>query len=136
MYGMNNRGSITPDQAAVLARALGIRVYTIGAGTHGYAPFPVRDPFGVVRYIRQPVDIDEPMLRRVASETQGAYYRATDYEALGAIYEEIDRLERTEIEVGRYTLFEERFLPFVLAGWVLLAAERAWGLSRGGALPA
>lgn len=134
--GMNNAGSISPDDAAQAAKALGIRVYTVGAGTRGWAPVPVAMPFGGTQYVRQPVEIDEGMLTRVAKATGASYFRATDLKSLEKIYEQIDAMEKTEIEVDRFTRFEERFAGWLLAGLALLALERLLALTRLGGLPA
>jgi len=121
--GRNNRGEIGPLTAAQMAQALGVKVYTIGAGSRGTARVPVDDPFRGRVYATMRVDIDEESLREIAELTGGRYFRATDTESLAAIYEEIDRLERTEIEVEDFTQYTERF-PLVLAlGLVLLLTE-------------
>ena len=123
--GRSNRGEIGPVTAAQMAEALGIRVYTIGAGSQGSARFPVQDPLGGTRYANMRVDIDEPTLQEVAERTGGRYFRATDTESLQEIYAEIDELERTEIEVENFTQFEEEF-PLPLGfGFLLLMAELA-----------
>ena len=128
--GRNNRGEIDPVTAAHAAQALGVRVYTVGAGARGTARVPVPDPFGGQRYVTTRVDVDEPMLRTVAETTGGRYYRATDRESLEAIYDEIDELETTEILVEDFTTYGERFpLPLVV-GLLFLLAEvllgRTW----------
>lgn len=126
--GRSNRGEIGPATAAQLAEALGIRVYTIGAGSQGTARVPVPDPLGGTRYANMRVDIDEAALQDIAARTGGQYFRATDTESLAAIYEEIDALERTEIEVQNFTQFGEEFpLPLAI-GFLLLALE--FGLSQ------
>jgi Ca-activated chloride channel family protein len=126
--GRSNRGEIGPVTAAQMAQALGVRVYTIGAGAEGTARVPVADPFGGTRYATVRVDLDERTLREVAELTGGRYFRATDAESLAAIYAEIDDLETTEIEVENFTQFGEEFpLPLGI-GFLLLAAEL--GLSR------
>ncbi|MGB0542451.1 MAG: vWA domain-containing protein [Longimicrobiales bacterium] len=123
--GRSNRGEIGPVTAAQMAEALGIRVYTIGAGSQGTARVPVQDPLGGVRYANMRVDIDEPTLQSVAELTGGRYFRATDTESLQQIYSEIDELERTEIEVENFTQFEEQFpLPLGL-GFFFLMTELA-----------
>jgi len=121
--GRSNRGEIGPITAARMARALGVRVYTIGAGSQGTARVPVRDPLGGTRYATMRVDIDEPTLREVAEITDGRYFRATDTESLAAIYAEIDELERTEIEVENFTRFGEEFPVALGVGVLLLMAE-------------
>lgn len=126
--GVSNAG-IPPDQAASAAKARGVRVYTIGAGKHGTAPFPVQF-FGRTVYQQVPVEIDEELLTRMARETGGEYFRATDLPSLERIYSEIDRMERTEIETVRYTHHEERFAGWLAAGLLLLAVERVLGLGR------
>ncbi|MDE2763519.1 MAG: VWA domain-containing protein [Gemmatimonadota bacterium] len=125
--GRNNRGEIDPVTAAQAAEALGVRVYTIGAGSHGTARVPVPDRFGNRRYVTTRVDVDEPTLRAVAETTGGRYYRATDRESLEAIYREIDELETTEIQVENFTHYGERFHLPLVAGLVLLLAELVLG---------
>lgn len=114
--GVNNRGEIDPVTAARLAATFGIKVYTVGVGAQGMAPFPQQTPFGV-RRILQPVDLDEKTLRAISEMTGGTYYRATDNRALRAIYREIDQLERTKIEVTAYKRVSELF-----GNWLWLAA--------------
>lgn len=128
--GVNNTGDITPVNAALAARALGIKVYTIGAGTDGVARIPVRDPFGNVRYIREQADVDEPTLRRVAELTGATYFRATDMDALKRTFAEIDRMEKTELQVEQFTRYDERFQPLVAAAVLLLCLEQLLGLWR------
>jgi Ca-activated chloride channel family protein len=115
--GVNNAGSIQPIDAAQIAATLGIRVYTIGVGTHGKALSPV------TRYEYVDVEIDERMLRQVADLTGGKYFRATDEKKLKAIYDEIDHLEKTRINVTEHSRRNEEYFPFVLvgAGALLLA---------------
>ncbi len=125
--GRNNRGEIDPVTAAQAAQALGVRVYTIGAGSRGVARVPVTDRFGGRRYVTTRVDVDEPSLRATAETTGGRYYRATDRESLEAIYEEIDQLETTEMQVENFTRYGERFHMPLLAGLLLLLAEAALG---------
>ena len=120
--GSNNAGDVAPITAAEMAQSFGIRVYTIGVGTRGTAPFPFQTPYGV-RYQNIPVDIDEPMLRDIADMTGGAYFRATDNNKLKAIYEEIDQMEKTKLRVNQYSKKSEEFLPFLLAAFALLLAE-------------
>jgi Ca-activated chloride channel homolog len=117
--GVNNRGEIDPLTAAQIAQAFGIRIYTIGVGTIGSAPFPVRTPFGT-RYQNVPVDVDEKTLQKIAEGTDGQYFRATNNRALRQIYQEIDQLEKTRIEVKAYRSYTELFYPWVGIG--LLAA--------------
>jgi len=121
--GRNNRGEIGPVTAAQAAQALGIKVYTIGAGSRGVARVPVDDPLRGRVYANMRVDIDEATLREVASTTGGQYFRATDSESLAQIYSEIDQLERTEIEVQNFTRYAERFPVPLGAGLLLLVVE-------------
>ncbi len=125
--GRNNRGEIDPVTAAQAAHALGVRAYTIGAGSHGTARVPVPDRFGNRRYVTARADVDEPTLRAVAETTGGRYYRATDRESLEAIYREIDELETTEIQVENFTNYGERFHLPLVAGLMLLLAELVLG---------
>ena len=118
--GDNNAGSIDPATAAEMAKIFGIRVYTIGVGTRGTAPYPVQTPFGGIQYQQIPVTINEPLLQQIADETGGKYYRATSNEKLEQIYDEIDQLERSKIEINEFTRVHEEFLPFVLIGLALL----------------
>ena len=133
--GVHNAGTLQPDAAAEIARTLGIRVYTVGVGTRGMAPMPVRDPFGRTRRVMQPVEIDEALMTRMAERTGAVYARAVDTESLEDVYRRIDELERTEIEGDRYRRYNERFFPWALAGILLLALEQAVALSRFGGLP-
>jgi Ca-activated chloride channel family protein len=121
--GRSNSGEIGPITAGQMAQALGVRVYTIGAGAIGTAPIPVDDPLRGRVYVTTRVDVDEETLQEVAELTGGRYFRATDTRSLEAIWEEIDALETTEIEVENFTQYEERF-PLVLAlGFLLVASE-------------
>jgi Ca-activated chloride channel family protein len=134
--GENNRGGIDPRDAAKAAAALGVKVYTIGVGSRGRARIPIaRTPSGGLRYGYMPVGIDETLLREIARTTSGRYFRATDAQALGRIYEEIDRLTRTPVEVRRYVRFTERYLPFLLLGAALLVLEWCWRATRWGKVP-
>ena len=121
--GRSNRGEVGPVTAARMAQALGVRVYTIGVGTRGTAPVPVADPLLGTRMATMRVDIDEPTLQEIAELTGGQYFRATDNESLAAIYEEIDGLERTEIEVENFTQYAERFPAVLALGLFLLLME-------------
>jgi len=117
--GRNNAGRISPTTAAEAAAALGVRVYTIGAGTRGYAPYPVRDMFG--NTVMQPIqiEIDEDLLKKIADIAHGEYFRATDTESLEKIYRKIDELEKTPIEETGYNIYKELF-PFVLIPALIL----------------
>ncbi|MCK5147425.1 VWA domain-containing protein [bacterium] len=116
--GRNNRGEIDPVTAAQAAQALGIKVYTIGAGTRGTAMYPVEDPFFGKRYVPMQVDIDDATLGQIARMTGGRYFRATDRTELVGVFKEIDELEKTEIKVQEYTRYSEQFYYF--AGLALL----------------
>lgn len=120
--GVNNRGEIDPISAAKIAAAFGIRVYTIGVGAMGSAPYPVQTPFGVRRQL-VPVEIDEKALTTVASIADGKYFRATDNQKLKAIYKEIDRLEKTKIEVTAYKRYTEKYYGWLWAGLLVLMIE-------------
>jgi len=121
--GRSNRGEIGPATAAQMAEALGVRVYTIGVGTQGTARVPVDDPVYGRRYATMRVDIDETTLREMADRTGGRYFRATDNESLAAIYEEIEELETTEVEVQNYTQYAERFGLVLAFAMLLLILE-------------
>jgi Ca-activated chloride channel family protein len=125
--GQNNAGKVPPLTAAEAAQALGVKVYTIGVGTRGVAPMPVRDAFGRKAYVRQPVDIDEDTLKKIAEKTGGKYYRADSTETLRRVYAEIDRLEKTEHEQKRHAYYDELMSWFVLPGLGLLALELLLG---------
>lgn len=120
--GVNNRGSIAPATAAEIAKTFDIRVYTIGVGSQGTAPYPVNTPYGV-QYRDMKVEIDEGVLQQIANETNGEYFRATDNQKLESIYEEIDRLEKSRIEVKQYSEKQEEFLWFTLLAGILLLIE-------------
>jgi Ca-activated chloride channel homolog len=120
--GANNAGSIDPLTAAEIARVFGIRVYTIGVGSYGLAPFPVQTPFGIqIRDIR--ADIDEPLLMQIADMTDGKYFRATDNEKFIQIYKEIDELEKSKIDVTEFRRKYEEYLPLAIFALVLLMVE-------------
>jgi Ca-activated chloride channel family protein len=126
--GENNRGMVDPRTAAQAAAQFGIRIYTIGVGTEGEARLPIgRAPDGQIRYQTMPVQIDETLLTDVARSTGGRYFRATDAGALTRIFQQIDQLEKTPVEITRYARFEERVRPWVLAGLLALAAELVLG---------
>ena len=120
--GVNNRGEIDPITAAKIAATYNIRVYTVGVGAQGEAPYPVETPFGIQRRLI-PVDLDEKTLTAVADMTGGKYYRATDNRKLKAIYREIDQLERSKIEVTAYKRYTELFYNWLAAGLLLLFVE-------------
>ncbi|UAN00133.1 VWA domain-containing protein [Polaribacter litorisediminis] len=122
--GVNNSGNIDPRTATELAKELGIKVYTIGIGTNGMADFPwSKDPrTGLLNFRKQQVEIDEELLKEIAAETNGQYFRATDNTKLAEIYDEIDKLEKTKIEEFKYYNYQEMFRPLVLLalGFLLL----------------
>jgi Ca-activated chloride channel family protein len=120
--GTNTSGSIPPATAAEIAKQMNVRVYTVGVGTKGYAPYPVQTDLGV-QYQRVPVTIDEPVLQNIAKTTGGQYFRATNNEKLREIYQQIDKLERAKIAVTQYHKKTERFLPFALIAMVLLLLD-------------
>ena len=120
--GMNNRGEIAPVTAAEIAKTFDLRVYTIGVGSRGEAPYPFQTPFGV-QYRNVPSDIDEDVLKQIASTTGGQYFRATDNSSLRAIYEEIDRMEKTKISVQEYSKKQEEYMPLALLVFALLLCE-------------
>ncbi|MGL5730401.1 MAG: vWA domain-containing protein [Bacteroidales bacterium] len=120
--GSNNRGEIAPVTAAEIAKSFGIRVYTIGVGTIGTAPYPVQTPFGV-QYQNMAVDIDENVLKQIASMTGGQYFRATDNKSLKGIYDEIDKLEKTKMKTSQYSKKYEQFKYFALAAFIFLLIQ-------------
>ncbi len=124
--GVNNRGEIDPITAAKLAATYGIRVYTVGVGAMGQAPYPVETPFGIQRRL-VPVEIDEKTLATVAEMTGGKYFRATDNGKLKAIYGEIDQLERTKVEVTAYKRTTELFFSWLALGVTLMLFEIGLG---------
>jgi Ca-activated chloride channel family protein len=128
--GVNNSGSIQPELAAEAAKALGVRVYTIGVGVHGEAPMPVAHDDGSTTLVMTKVDIDEDTLRKIADTTGGKYFRATDTESLREIYASIDKMEKTTHAVQSYETREERFAWFLLPASCLWMVELGLGLTR------
>lgn len=120
--GSNNMGEIAPVTAAEIAQAFGIRVYTIGVGTKGMAPYPFQTAFGI-QYQNIPVDIDENILKQIATTTGGQYFRATDNASLKDIYSEIDQLEKTKISVQEFSKKEEEYKNWALLLFALLLVE-------------
>jgi Ca-activated chloride channel family protein len=120
--GENNGGLIGPTNAKEIAKAFHIKVYTIGVGTEGYAPFPVKTELGVVMQ-QQKVTIDEKLLKEIAGETGGKYFRAKDNAGLSNIYKEIDGLEKSKVEISTLTRYTEKFFPFLMVALGLLLAE-------------
>lgn len=121
--GVNNRGEMAPLMAADIAADMGIKVYTIGVGTRGKAPYPVVDMFGNMSFQPMDVEIDEKTLEGIAERTGGKYFRATDKEKLQAIYDEINTLEKSKVEITDFTVYHEEFLPWLLAAMALLLLE-------------
>ena len=121
--GVNNRGEIAPLMAADIAADMGIKVYTIGVGTRGKAPYPVVDMFGNMSFQPMDVEIDEKTLEGIAERTGGRYFRATDNDKLQSIYDEINQLEKSKVEVTDYTVYHERFLALLLAALGVLLLE-------------
>lgn len=119
--GVNNRGEIAPVTAAEIAKTMDVRVYTIGVGSRGMAPYPVQTPAGI-RYRDMRVEIDEEVLKEIAGMTGGNYYRATDNKSLTEIYSEIDQLEKSKINVQELSRKREEFMPLalIMAGLLLL----------------
>lgn len=121
--GVNNAGKIQPLEAAEAAAALGIRIYTIGAGTKGLAPYPAQDFFGRTVYQDVRIEIDEDMLRKIAEKTGGAYFRATDTESLKTVYERIDKLEKVVFEENTYRQVDELFDRVLLLALLVFLLE-------------
>lgn len=117
--GENNRGEVAPETAADAAKAMGIRIYTIGVGEK-YAPYPLRDPFGRVSLQNVEFNIDEPMLSYMAKTTDGKYFRAKNENKLKAIYKEIDDMEKTKISTKTYKRYAEKYLAYLITGLILL----------------
>jgi Ca-activated chloride channel family protein len=120
--GVNNMGSIAPATAAEIATTFDIRVYTIGVGSQGKAPYPINTPYGV-RYKDMEVEIDEEVLQQIATGTNGEYFRATNNQKLKSIYQQIDEMEKSRIEVKKYSEKSEEYLGFALIAGILLLLE-------------
>jgi Ca-activated chloride channel family protein len=122
--GVNNSGTIDPRTAAEIAKEYDIKVYTIGIGTNGQAMFPVaKDANGKLVFRRMPVEIDEGLMKEIAKATDAKYFRATSNKKLQAIYDEINKLETTEIDEKKFYNYDEKYKPFVLIAFVLLGVE-------------
>jgi Ca-activated chloride channel family protein len=119
--GENNRGEVAPMTAAEIAKTFGIRVYTVGVGSVGTAPYPVQTPFGIELRDME-VKIDEELLTQIANITGGQYFRATSNKKLEEIYKEIDKLEKSKIDVQQFSRRSEEFLPFAILGALFLIA--------------
>lgn len=120
--GINNGGLIDPNTAKEIAKTFHIKVYTIGVGSEGYAPTPVSTPMGIVMQ-NQKVSIDEKLLQNIAQETGGKYFRATDNSSLEHIYNEIDKMEKSKVEITTFHHYSEKFYPFIFAAMGLLLIE-------------
>lgn len=121
--GVNNRGDVGPVTAAEIAANYGIRVYTIGVGSHGNAPVPVQDMYGRTVTRNMPVEIDEDVLKKIAETTDGTYFRATNNNKLREIYQQIDQMEKTRLDVKQFSKKKEEYFPFLLAALLLLLFE-------------
>ncbi|MFI5219429.1 MAG: VWA domain-containing protein [Bacteroidia bacterium] len=120
--GVNNAGSIAPLTAGEIAKTFGIRVYTIGVGKNGTAPYPVKTPFGI-QYQDMEVQIDEAVMKQISDATDGKYFRATNNKSLKEIYAEIDKMEKTKIEVTEFHRHSEEYFPWIAAAGLLLLFE-------------
>jgi Ca-activated chloride channel homolog len=120
--GMNNFGEISPESAAEIAKSMKVKIYTIGIGTKGLAPYPV-EMFGQIRFEQVKIDVDEESLQKIAATTGGQYYRAQDDRALKEIYNRINKMEKVKIEEEKYTEFRELFPYLLLPAFLLLLAE-------------
>lgn len=121
--GANNRGDISPLTAAEIARQFGVRIYTIGVGTNGTAPYPYPLPGGGAHMVNIPVDVDPETLQQIAATTGGLFYRAGSSQKLKEIYNDIDKLEKTKLEVKRYDKRYEAYMPFAIAALLSLLVE-------------
>jgi Ca-activated chloride channel family protein len=133
--GENTAGAIQPEDAAKAAESFGIKIYSIGVGTTGTAPFKMIDPFGREQLVRQPVRLDEASLKMLAETTQGRYFNAKDTNALEDVYHDIDRLEKTELEGRLYTEYRELFQWWLLPGLALIVTELTLRCTRFRSLP-
>ena len=120
--GVNNTGEINPDMAAEIAKTYGIRVYTIGVGANGKAPYPVMTPWGVDTQMLD-VEIDEDLLKRISAETGGHYFRATDNTKLAEIYTEINKMEKTRTTVDSFPVYKDLYGPYAVAALIFLLLE-------------
>ncbi|MDQ3050970.1 MAG: VWA domain-containing protein [Bacteroidota bacterium] len=111
--GVNNKGQVSPATAGEIAKTFGIRVYTIGVGRNGTAPYPFQTPFGV-QYQNVPVEIDETTMQQISDATDGQYFRATNNNKLKDIYAEIDKMEKTKVEVTEFRRYTEEYFPLAL----------------------
>ncbi len=121
--GSNNTGNVAPLTAAEIAKKLGIKVYTIGIGTNGNAPYPAENEFGRLTFVNMPVVIDEATLKSIASTTGGKYFRATGNAVLSQIFHEIDALEKSQIDVRNFSHAEDNYLPWAILALLLFVFE-------------
>lgn len=121
--GSNNTGIVAPLTAAEIAAKMGIKVYTIGIGTNGNAPFPQQDQLGHISFVNLPVVIDESTLQKISAMTGGKYFRATGNRVLSEIFEEIDRLEKTKMDVQNFSHTEDNFTPWAIAALLLIVLQ-------------
>ncbi len=120
--GVNNMGAVSPAMAAEAAKTFGIRIYTIGVGAMGYAPYPIETPFGI-QYQNVPVEIDEPLMKQISAATGGEYFRATNNKSLQNVFDKIDKLEKSKIDVLSYHNTKDEYFPFLAAALALLFLE-------------
>jgi len=121
--GSNNTGVVAPRMAADVAKEMGVKIYTVGVGTNGMAPYPVRTPFGRIEYQQQKVEIDEATLGSIAQTTGGKYFRATDNSALEQVFAEIDALEKTQMDVKVFSHTEDNYMLWAWLAFGLFALE-------------
>lgn len=121
--GVNNQGQIAPLTAAEIAKTLGVKVYTIGVGTNGTAPYPTRDMWGNTTFVEAKVEIDEKVLTEISEMTGGKYFRATSNSKLKEIYDEINTLEKSKVDIEKFTIYSEEYLWFIIAALASLVAE-------------
>ena len=121
--GVNNAGQVSPATAADIAASYGIRVYTIGVGSRGTAPYPAQDVWGNIHYVPMPVEIDEEILTEITSRTGGEYFRATDETVLSQIYDQINAMEKSRVETDEYTTYTELAGHYMLWAFALLVVE-------------
>ncbi len=121
--GTNNTGIVAPLTAAEIAAKLGIKVYTIGVGTNGIAPYPQQDQFGRITFVNRPVEIDESTLSKIASMTGGKYFRATGNRVLDNVFNEINALEKTRMDVQNFSHTEDDIVPWAVAAIILIMLQ-------------
>lgn len=121
--GSNNTGNVAPKTAAELAKKFGIKIYTIGIGTNGTAPYPQQDYFGRIQYVDQEVVIDETTLKEIAATTGGKYFRATGNKVLNEVFEQIDSLEKTEMDIRNFSHTEDNYLIWAILALASLILE-------------